>query len=148
MEVGHNWGTNTGGRGNLEPVCVPDETCEPECCSSRSNYHPANGVQCALSETGVWIRLCTTLALIFPSWNLLEVSHFLGTGVFTCTLNWLFAFFFKKSVSGECDAQRAVCVRWVGRQTNSFSELIFCSEYWWLASTLLQMTFPTFCVHG
>lgn len=119
MEVGHNWGTNTGGRGNLEPVCVPGETCEPECCSSRSNYHPANGVQCALSETGVWIRLCTTLALIFPSWNLLEVSHFLGTGVFTCTLNWLFAFFFLKvsqrrvwctasrvcSVGGQADKQ-------------------------------------------
>lgn len=94
---------------------------------SRSNYHPADGVQFALWETRAWIHLCTTLILIFLSWNLLEVFIFRALEFYA---HFKLAIYIKKcqlpvSVNEQWDVFVCVSLCSVGRQINSFWTLHF-----------------------
>lgn len=138
----HYWGTITGRRGNLEAVCMPDETCEPGCCSSRSNYHPAKRDSVCPFQGRSADPSLYNFSIDFSLLEPLGGFHFPGTGV----LHFKLAIYMRKmSVSGECTLRRVylyvcVCVPvFNGQVDKHYLELSFCAEYWWLAS----LTSPT-----
>lgn len=122
----HYRGAITGRGSNLQPVCMPDETCEPGCCSSRSNYHPAKrdlvcpfrkgrSVNPSLYNFSIDFFFFFSLRHLLP--EPLGVFHFPSMGV----LHFKLAIYMRKmSVCGERMLRGVylyvcACIQWTGR---------------------------------
>lgn len=111
---------------------MPDETCEPGCCSSRSNYHPAKRDSVCPFQGRSADPSLYNFSIDFSLLEPLGGFHFPGTGV----LHFKLAIYMRKmSVSGECTLRRVylyvcVCVPvFNGQVDKHYLELSFCAEY-------------------
>lgn len=156
----HYRGEITGRGSNLQPVCMPDETCEPGCCSSRSNYHPAKrdlvcpfrkGRSVNPSLYNFSIDFFFFFLSVISSRNLLEYFIFRAWEFYT--LNWPFTWEKCQFVGKECwEVCICMCVL-------AFNGQVDKRFFFFLSShpaqniddsphsPLLQTTFSRLCVH-